>query len=411
LAAVKLWAEFMNTQSDYLAAKPHRVYNVDEGRLSTQEERLLKVIISRNAGLKNTVQDKTYVSACVVPFCRADGTTPHVLYAIGKTHLSGNIGATLFDEPDDGTKIHHIFNSTGNVCTKSFAAMLHVFSHDWHVLNPRLRACVWMDNLPSHQSDLAILDATTKSVMCLCLPRCTTHLLQPLDQYPFGLLKKFLQAKRREDAIRKSLLGLGAKSTSDDAVLHALDYMKAWRAHGVLKASFEKCGLYPWSGDAILQSAKENVGEIKTPSVSAEAHKVASTLEELLTPKAAPRTMAVAVEKDVAYTGEQLVRMREQQQAKELAALEADVATKRVEASGTLRRSRECDNVGLLDDGLPAPEHDYWMRHCFCCGATRRSNSVIGAECESCDHVFLCGTCAGNRVARTIAFAHRAACG
>jgi hypothetical protein len=85
-------------------------------------------MLSRGAGLKNIVRDKTYVSACVAPFCRADGTTPHVFHVIGKTHLAASIEATLFEEPADGPKIHCIVNSTGNVCTLSFAAMC-VCSH------------------------------------------------------------------------------------------------------------------------------------------------------------------------------------------------------------------------------------------------------------------------------------------
>jgi hypothetical protein len=53
LEATERWTEFMLTQADYLAAKPERISNADECRMSTQEIKTLRLLFARNSKLSN----------------------------------------------------------------------------------------------------------------------------------------------------------------------------------------------------------------------------------------------------------------------------------------------------------------------------------------------------------------------
>jgi hypothetical protein len=53
LEATERWVEFMQSQTDYLAAKPSRISNVDECRMSTQELKLLRLLFARGSNLNN----------------------------------------------------------------------------------------------------------------------------------------------------------------------------------------------------------------------------------------------------------------------------------------------------------------------------------------------------------------------
>jgi hypothetical protein len=413
LGTVKAWVAFINELSDYQAAGPTRVFNVDECRLSTQDGQVLKLIFARNAELKQLVSDKTYISACMVPFSNAAGETTHVFFVIGKRFGKGQsavIEASLFEEPKDGPAIYYIFNSTGNVCKDTFNCMLRIFSEAWALLNPGLRSYLWMDNLSAHDVPSAFEAALKCNVWVLFLPAGTTHIFQPLDQFPFAILKNYLRTKKQEDAIRLLLNGLKTKTNNDITVQHAIRALASALSPGSLKASFAKCGLVPWNGAKIVQLARDNVGKLKAPTVNETAHAVAQTIVKLMSPKPAPPKVVVEAQADVAYTSVQLIAMADARRTKIEAAFDAAVAAKRVKAAGALKRSREVEVEELQDDGLPQPNHEWWERHCVYCATTRRSNSVVAHACETCGMVYVCGGCGSSKKAKALVVEHMEVC-
>jgi hypothetical protein len=149
--------------------------------------------------LKQVISDKTFISACVVPFSRASGETTHVFFVIGKSSVAGEspVEAAVFEEPKEGPKLYYVFNNSGNVCTTTSSCMIMTVADDWMNESPGLHHYLWMDNLQTHCDPSTLLYAYDRGLVVLFLPKCTTHLFQPLDQYPFALLKRFIKTERR----------------------------------------------------------------------------------------------------------------------------------------------------------------------------------------------------------------------
>jgi hypothetical protein len=228
---------------------------------------------------------------------------------IGKSGLKDEspISATLFNEPRRGPKLYYMFNNTGNVNTASFSCMLKQVADDWATESPGLRHYVWMDNLQCHCDPAAIQYALERHLFPLFLPKCTTHLFQPLDRYPFALLKNFVERQKRTLALTALISGEKLRATNEFAVQSAINYLATWLDAKAMKASFRDCGLYPFSSQKILELARANIGELQEPTLRSELDSAVLSLREILSPPKPIRAITVTVKKDVAYTGRQLV--------------------------------------------------------------------------------------------------------
>jgi hypothetical protein len=416
LEKVKTWVRFMNELADYQAAAPTRVFNVDECRLSTQEGSTLVRIFAKNSNLRQLVSDKTYISACMVPWSNAAGRTSHVFFVIGKKFGGKEkavIDAAIFDEPPAGSNapvIYYIFNTTGNVCKDTFSCMLRIFSEAWSLHNAGLRCYVWMDNLSAHAFPVAFEHAHKNHAWTLFLPAGTTHIFQPLDQFPFAILKNALRTAKQEDAIKNLIHGLKVKTNNDITVQHAIRALSSCLSESALEASFAKCGLHPWDGDLIVQLARTNVGKLKVATVNATAHKVAQTLLSLMTPTEPPKTVEVEAKVDVPYTSVQLVAMSAERKERIQREADASADDKRAKMADTLKRKRELFKGRLEKDGLPVAGDVFWSNHCTYCASVRKSNSKAGTACNTCDVVFLCVACSGNGNAADLLKLHRSVC-
>jgi len=367
-----------------------------------------------------------------VPFIRAEGSTHHVFFVIAKKFGNGDgpIEATLFHEPKRGPKLYYIFNKTGNVCTSAFAAMVRVVADAWKLESPGLRHYVWLDNLQAHCEPTTLLYALERDIVVLFLPKCTTHLFQPLDQFPFALLKKYIADVRRKKALEALLSGNSGRLTNDDAVQSAIDYFSVWLAPSVIIRSFRECGLYAFNAPKILKLARENIGFVEAPTLNSEVVAVVSTLREMLSPPRPAKKLKLNVEKDVAYTSAQLIvrscvsrrcegcvsqsifqALAATQEAERVSAFEVDVTTRRDRARA--KYEREMGDGGGGGGGVTWPPDmtdDYWVDHCFYCCSLKRTNSIAHASCDACGHLYLCNACGKSDAARKLADGHIAAC-
>jgi hypothetical protein len=228
---------------------------------------------------------------------------------IQKKFGTGNspIEASLFHEPKRGPNLYNIFNLTGNVCTDTFAAMIRVVSDAWKLERPGLRHYLWLDNLQPHCEPSTLLYALERNIVVLFLPKCTTHLFQPLDQYPFALLKRFIADERRKKGLEELLSGSNVSFTNDVAVQAAINYFSTWLAPNVVVKSFYDCGLHPFDAAKIMKLARENVGAHEEPTLKSEVVAAVSTLREMLSPPRPIKKLRLNVEKDVVYTSVQLI--------------------------------------------------------------------------------------------------------
>jgi hypothetical protein len=247
-------------------------------------------------------------------------------------------------------------------------------------------------------------------VWALFLPAGTTHIFQPLDQFPFAILKNGLRTARQDDAMRNLLNGLKTKTTNDRTVQHAINVLSSCLSESSLKASFEKCGLLPWSGALIVKLAQQNIGKLKVPTVNAVAHKVAQTLRSLMTPPQPTKTVEVEAEQEVAYTSVQLVSMSATRATRIQDEADEQANKKRNKMKQTLKRKRALFDGELEEDGLPVAGDAFWSQHCTYCAAVRRTNSKIGSTCDACGVVYLCAMCNGNKRACDLVEEHRRVC-
>ena len=411
LETVTAWVEFINND-EYVAANRHRVWNVDELRLTPKESRCFKAVFARGDDVNSLQVDKSNADACMVPFVNAGGVCDCVFFVLKKNIKAGKEGdlnhgtrVPIFEYAFDAKPgrdvrslpdIYYLFNETGNVNKSTWRSIARCFGERRAARSPGLRHYLWLDNLGPHLDTSANLSLMEFKVTGMFLPRNSTHLFQPLDQAPYGLYKRGLASEKRKAFIGSVLVGKPEYASTDGIVEIAIRLLRVCMTEANIAGSFLSTGLWPWNGELIMEKARKNAAQYDVPTVSDEAQKLFNQYVSSITPQSKRREVMAEVEKDMVYTTEHLLVLAKKKKLAFEERVEKNVLEKRkraIEIFDNLPPAKRAAYGGVNGDGLPVDGSAYWRDHCSICASLKRANAKEVSECENCDTFYLCFAC------------------
>ena len=161
---------------------------------------------------------------------KANGSTSTTMRLLNDTKLLKN------------TQSRFYFTESGWIDSATWILFMKDFANWWRSQYPGLKTLLVMDNLSSHNQQSIISSLDRQMFRHLFLHENTTHLFQPLDKYPFALLKRFLEEEHRKLMFNSGLRGQSMSQWLLVASVHAQD--RAFTRQSIVK-SFRVCGLFP----------------------------------------------------------------------------------------------------------------------------------------------------------------------
>lgn len=248
-----------------------------------------------------------------------------------------------------------------------------------------------------------LLDSQVQS---LVLPENTTHILQPLDQFPFASFKlKF--AKSWTTYHRTSVdTTTSSKLMAYILIRKAIDEALSSSA---IKASFRNTGLWPFQKDLVIERVAKFLVEDEDPGPTLDEQLVArseSMIKVALGPAVTKpkRKVKTSISVNTPYTGSALIEMAEKEaEEKANAAAEKKAAkleqAKKKEERAAMKRKRQEDlkeerarkKQKKLDEQA-AKEAERESKKCNDCESVHRGSSKW-VVCESCTDFRLCPSC------------------
>ena len=163
---------------------------------------------------------------------------------------------------------------SGWVTKKSWRAIIDYFSDiAIYWLNGR-QGFLTMDRLAIHGDNDSISTLKDVGLECFYFPAKTSHFLQPLDQTPFAMLKRFFKMEFIWYSISMYLTGKKGNDIMRLALIQA--EAKAY-THANIRAGFAKSGVFPWNPKKIIETTKalsgKDVDPVTTSQQEEEANK------------------------------------------------------------------------------------------------------------------------------------------
>ena len=100
----------------------------------------------------------------------------------------------------------------------------------------------------------------------------------------------------------------------------------------VIKAGFEKTGIFPWNQDLITKNEKINAGNSKEEEEDRAIKKMGLTLNQIMkesNEKENPKRIKVQAKRNYVYSSDELIKMHEEQEKERQTTLERREATRK----------------------------------------------------------------------------------
>lgn len=254
-----------------LLDKPSHIFNVDETGMEMDKSNR-RIVVDRNSkhAYQESVGDREHITVNVC--CSASGLILPPMIIFEKCFPSGNYSECgpddcLYAKSPNGYMDGELFKNW----------FLTVFLPNTAHLRP---AFLILDGHGSHLTIDVIDLAREHNVILYCLPPHTTHLLQPLDVAVFRSLKAYFSKLCGQ----VKLLTLGTSkvvnvSRKNFTAIFRVAF-EACMGMQVIKNGFRKCGIYPFSPEAIDWSTVSS-DDVVTVSAADSDKTVPTTSEDI----------------------------------------------------------------------------------------------------------------------------------
>lgn len=258
------------------------VFNIDESGASMTNRRS-KIIIDRSFTHGGTVKVPNDALRTTVPIIQASGKVFMILHIYC---VSKSLPELLTPEPysPDNKAIstrgdfdyYMAVTASGYMNKTLWEAWIAVFCRKAAAQMNGASGLIFMDRLSSHMSPTTLDLLLSNNIEVLYLPPHTTHIAQPLDQYPLANLKHKIVVLKQQEVTERLMNGKplhGILST----IITIAEYA-AFTPQSII-ASFRDTGLYPWNRDIFTSLFEEIV--VVHPQTKVERNLEALRIESL----------------------------------------------------------------------------------------------------------------------------------
>jgi len=388
---------------------PDAVFNYDETRLVQRGGNMTTMRVeTAEKDRANVRSTRGNTVASLLPFVSASGAVFLSVYVHeGKfgDDGSGPVNFTLEQAPRTSRRAwprFYCWTETGYLDGPCFRAVIHLFAAEWRTRNPGREALLFGDQLGAHRQPDTIAAALEKGVYLFSLPPNTSHINQPLDESPFGGLKRDAATGNEQEILDALVSGTSVWDTLLSAAYVA--ERRTLTPQSIVGA-FRRCARWPFDAAAMLARVGANVGLVP-PGDTVQSKARAAAAAVLLGAQQrvdATRRRSVSgqatVARGVLHAPEALLaqhRAREAARAAALVVREARVAEaaqqrvrKEVDAAwrATQRENNRCrvccKTVRRGGGGWLGCACDvFWV--CPACAKTAVASSTMAEHCQSC---------------------------
>lgn len=276
-----------------------------------------------------------------------------------------------------GVNHHYTFSKHGYLTSDLFFIIIKRVVDDWLQTNQNTDLFLFGDQLAAHMQLKTINYASKRNVFMWYFPPHCTHILQPLDSLVFANLKKTiveLSGQAIDDMIFTSPV---KKDVFFSVIYKAMDQVFTRK---VIKGSFQRTGIFPYSRSTILGNGENNVGSFGCEEKEARNHCISMCTEYIRNKierenKLISKTKNynVVVRNMVIYDGEGFLKRDQLKKQRDLAAKTKSVLGKRAREEAKKRETaaklaRKCQGGPLC----------------------RRRRSMASSLCETYPTIFFC---------------------
>lgn len=423
---IKEWCERQEGVVKKEAWRAGLVFNIDETKaLPSALRQKLLCATNLTENQYQLIQDSTLYS--MVSCIAADGSTLFVLYIFRKVQSK-----TFVDQPiytpievfmpktrsNDAYPIYYATTYKGYMNGELWKEALKIFIERVGLrqgLGRHLPALLYVDGCSSHLKSFTPDHLEQYNITTSWFPSNTSHIVQPADGPYFAAYKNALQEAVAQANIVELLQG---DSLQRNSLLCSMEACREASKPGIVKASFEKRGIFPFDQVKIMANAWAAIGTER--SMDADQALLHNLLTDVMfnklkayfgTTKATEKRFISKVNR--VHTADQLptTPAPKQPRAKRAAKAAAAIVVPPDESDDTSDDeilSEESDDVFLSDDedvfdwGLEVPQPrlpptaaDLAPTRCPGCGLDKESRHLI-VMCTVCNDFRLCTYCRVN---------------
>lgn len=269
-----------------------------------------------------------------------------------------------------------------SIVQDAFKMIMKKFFDIYRTKYPSIDALLFGDHMACHLDIDSIKEGLKQAFFLWFLPPNCTHFMQPLDEQPFGNLKKKIYSEGERYLWDDIMAGEDTKTTFLQA---AMDAEESALSADVIRKSFINCGLWPFNVERIMYLAEQNLAgttsSFQKPIVEEYAREAAAAVIQTALAKTKKRKREttrgiIKVDPNKIYDGRELVRKKEEEQA-EIEKVENDKLEKKrqrreqsdkriqeKQAKKDLRKSNICNYPECRKENRGATN---WMRCLKCC--------------------------------------------
>jgi len=243
---------------------PDAVFNYDETRLVQRGGNMTTMRVeTAEKDRANVRSTRGNTVASLLPFVSASGAVFLSVYVLkGKfgEDGSGPVNFTLEQAPRTSRRAwprFYCWTETGYLDGPCFRAVIDLFADEWRTCNPGREALLFGDQLGAHRQPETIASALEKGVYLFSLPPNTSHINQPLDEPPFGGLKRDAATGNEQGILDALVSGTSVRDTLLSAAY--VEERRTLTPQSIVCA-FRRCALWPFNASAMLARVGANVG-------------------------------------------------------------------------------------------------------------------------------------------------------
>jgi len=276
-------AEFCKELKDFLSHysfPSHAVINYDETRVVQKGEKLvLRRMKAANKERANVRSTRHQTVASLLTFVAADGSVLLSVYIL-KGRFGDGDEAAVNCRMEDAPRVtrgtwprFYVWNDSGYLDAEIFKAVLIKVAEEFHIKYPGLSALLFGDQLAAHRRLDIVEFAIGLGLFLFSLAKNTSHITQPLDEAPFGILQA-ARVRRNKEAVMDGML---TNSDTRDALMMAAYQAKRQAfSRPVIVGAFRRRGLWPFDADLMQANVRANLGMVESGETPAEAARKAA---------------------------------------------------------------------------------------------------------------------------------------
>lgn len=274
---VERFCDLLERSQEYHHYAERQVINYDETRICIGSTPHLVVEWSGKTG-SDTLGEKLQTVATLLTFITAAGEVLLSVYILKahETKSDGQLSGWIPTESRPSRGRHNwerlfAFTESGCINKELFSSILKHVVDLWSTLHPGLEAYLFGDELNAHVNLELMKYCYERKVHMWFFPAHCSHFLQPADDLVFVIFKKLVET----NITRIISDGYFSAIEVPESFFHMI-YEAERRAFlpGIIKKSFKRTGLFPYSREKILNNASTHLnGDVAR--IIDEEHRVA----------------------------------------------------------------------------------------------------------------------------------------